>query len=64
MALLTLRKINTRRDFSLGHQVKITRHSVRATAVVGRLTVEQDWLLHRLFEQLARPLPSPPRKCS
>ncbi|MDX1655696.1 MAG: phytoene/squalene synthase family protein [Candidatus Competibacteraceae bacterium] len=68
MALLTLRKINARRDFSSGHQVKITRHSVRATAVVGRLTVEQDWLLHRLFEQLARPLPSPPpevlRPCS
>ena len=60
MAVLTLRKIDRRRNFSSGQDVKITRRSVKATVAVSRLSAGHDRLLRLLFALLAgapRPLP-------
>ncbi|MDX1514927.1 MAG: squalene/phytoene synthase family protein, partial [Gammaproteobacteria bacterium] len=59
MAVLTLRKLYRRLDFSSGEQVKITRRSVKATIAVTSLTVRNDALLRILFESLTRQLPVP-----
>ncbi len=53
MAVLTLRKIDRRRDFSSGQDVKITRRSVKATVVTSRLAAGHDRLLRLLFTLLA-----------
>ena len=58
MAVLTLRKIYRRLDFTSGQQVKISRRSVKATILVSNLTVSRDALLRLLFEYFTRPLPS------
>ena len=57
MAVLTLRKIDTHRDFSNGKEVKISRRSVRATVLLTNLSVGNDKLLNLLFDLAARPLP-------
>ncbi|WP_298136264.1 phytoene/squalene synthase family protein [Acidiferrobacter sp.] len=60
MAILTLRKIDSRRDFASGQDVKITRRSVKATVAVSRFSAGHDRLLRLLFVFLAgmpRPLP-------
>ncbi len=60
MAVLTLRKIDHRRNFSSGQEVKITRRSVKATVAVSRVSAGHDWLLRLLFALLAgAPRPSP-----
>lgn len=59
MAVLTLRKIHGRPDFSSGDQVKITRRSVKATIMVTSLTVRNDALLRFLFDSFTRQLPVP-----
>ncbi|MHB1671489.1 MAG: squalene/phytoene synthase family protein, partial [Acidiferrobacter sp.] len=49
MAVLTLRKIDKRRDFRNGQDVKITRRSVKATVAVSRVSAGHDALLRVLF---------------
>lgn len=49
MAVLTLRKIDKRRDFRSGQDVKITRRSVKATVAVSRVSAGHDALLRVLF---------------
>lgn len=58
MAVLTLRKINAHRNFSGGHEVKITRRSVRATVILSNITVNSDRILKFLFYLLTKDLPS------
>ncbi|MGQ0658037.1 MAG: phytoene/squalene synthase family protein [Chromatiales bacterium] len=57
MAVLTLKKINARRNFSSGQEVKISRRSVRATILATNLAVASDPLLKWLFAQTTRSLP-------
>ena len=57
MAILTLRRINQRRDFSQGQQVKISRRSVKATILVSNLFTRSDTSLRALFYLLTRGLP-------
>lgn len=59
MAVLTLRKIHRRLDFTTGRQVKISRRSVKATVVVTSATVRSDATLRFLFDLLTRGLPVP-----
>ncbi|HEY5701709.1 MAG TPA: phytoene/squalene synthase family protein [Gammaproteobacteria bacterium] len=59
MAVLTLRKINGRLDFSAGDQVKISRRSVKATILVTNLSVRSDAGLRMLFDTFTRQLPVP-----
>ncbi|MDH3317609.1 MAG: phytoene/squalene synthase family protein [Gammaproteobacteria bacterium] len=59
MAVLTLRKIYGRLDFTSGQQVKISRRSVKATVLVTNLAVSRDALLRLLFDYFTRPLPAP-----
>jgi farnesyl-diphosphate farnesyltransferase len=49
MALLTLRRIRARPGFRDGREVKISRRSVRATALACRLAAGSDRLLRLLF---------------
>lgn len=58
MAVLTLRKINSHRDFSSSRQVKISRKSVKATVFFTSLLTRQDTLLKLLFNFNARSLPA------
>ena len=57
MAILTLRRINQRRDFRQGQQVKISRRSVKATILVSNLFTRSDISLRTLFYLLTRGLP-------
>lgn len=57
MAVLTLRKINGRRDFANGQEVKISRRAVKATLVTTNLLVSSDALLKTLFELVSTGLP-------
>ena len=58
MAVLTLRNINSRRDFTSGDEVKISRRSVRATIISTNLLTRHDFLLRWLFNRLAAGLPA------
>ena len=60
MALLTLRKLDVRRDFRCGKDVKISRWAVRGTILASRLTASSDRTLRWLFRRLAAPLPALP----
>ena len=60
MAVLTLRKIYARLDFSVGEEVKISRASVGATVLVTDLTARRDPILRGLFAFFTRPLPPVP----
>jgi farnesyl-diphosphate farnesyltransferase len=57
LAVLTLRKINRYRDFSVSSKVKISRRSVKATLLTSRLTVAHDYMLKSLFQLAALGLP-------
>ncbi len=57
MAILTLNKINHRRDFTTGSQVKISRSSVRASILITSLLARQDWALEKAFTLASRNLP-------
>ena len=57
MAILTLRRINQRRDFCQGQQVKISRRSVKATILVSNWFTCSDISLRALFYLLTRALP-------
>jgi farnesyl-diphosphate farnesyltransferase len=58
MAVLTLRKINTHRDFKRGAEVKISRRSVAATIGFSNLLARHDTLLKLLFTLASRDLPN------
>ena len=60
MAVLTLRKINNRRGFTSGDEVKISRRAVKATIISSNLLTRHDFLLRWLFNRLAAGLPAPP----
>lgn len=57
MAVLTLEKIRQNPDFTLGHEVKISRNSVKATVMLTSLFVSQDRILEYLFQFSGRRLP-------
>ena len=59
MALLTLRRINERRNFTRGAEVKISHSAVTATVVSARLAARSDRLLRSLFYFASRGLPAP-----
>ena len=58
MAVLSLDKLNSHRDFSRGAEVKITRRSVKATVASTSLLVSNDWALKKLFHYTSRNLPT------
>lgn len=58
MAVLTLNKINHKRHFIAGTQVKISRRSVKATILITSLLARQDWALKRIFAVASRRLPA------
>ena len=57
MAILTLRKINKKRNYKSGGEVKISRRSVQAVIRVTHATLGSDFLLKRLFGLTTRGLP-------
>jgi len=57
MAILTLNKLNNHLDFSSGAQVKISRHSVKATIFFTSLFVRQDRILRLIFDLMSKNLP-------
>lgn len=57
MAVLTLRNINGRKDFTAGQQVKISRRLVWATVVFTRVARRSNVLLRLTFRMLAAGLP-------
>ena len=59
MAILTLRKIDRRRDFRHADEVKISRNSVRVVIVLTSLAAGQDRWLQTLFHVATRGLPRP-----
>lgn len=57
MAVLTLRRLNRRRDFASGQEVKISRRAVKATVIATSAAVSSDRLLRLLFALAASGLP-------
>ncbi len=57
MAVLTLRRINARRNFTAGSQVKISRRSVHGTVLVSNALTGHDSLLRVVFALAAWRLP-------
>lgn len=49
LAILTLRKIYRRPEFSSGDEVKITRRSVKATVIASRIAAPHDGAIRLLF---------------
>lgn len=60
MAILTLLRVNRRRDFCMGKEVKISRRSVKATILISNMVTSSDTSLRVLFYLLTRAMPSPP----
>ena len=60
MAALTLRRINQRRGFLAGDEVKISRRTVRTVVATTDLLASRDAALKLLFRLSARGLPLPP----
>ena len=57
MAILTLRKVNRRRDYKSGEEVKISRRTLKAIILVTNATLRSNYLLKTLFGLTARGLP-------
>ena len=57
MAVLTLRKLNKKRDYRDSHEVKISRRSVKATILCTSALARSDTLLNLLLKLVAWPLP-------
>jgi len=57
MAVLTLRKLNARRDFDSSSAVKISRRAVKATILTTNALVRSDAALRALFEVASTGLP-------
>jgi farnesyl-diphosphate farnesyltransferase len=60
MAILTLRRIHQHLDFSQSKEVKIPRHSVRATILVSNVFGYSNSSLQWLFNLLTHSLPTEP----
>jgi farnesyl-diphosphate farnesyltransferase len=56
MAILTLRRILSQRDFCSGQQVKISRRSVKMTILISNITTRSNTSLRFLFFLLTRGL--------
>ena len=56
MALLTLRKIKTHKDYTSGEQVKISRKSVKTTIIVSNIFTTNNFMLRRLLNSLSKNL--------
>ncbi len=59
MAILTLRKINHRRNFRRASEARISRTGVRAVIALTSVAAGHDRLLHALFRIATRGLPEP-----
>ncbi len=57
MALFTLRKINKKRYYTSGQEVKISRRTLKAIIVVTHIALRNNLLLKVLFHLTARGLP-------
>lgn len=57
MAILTLRNINQRPDFTAANQVKISRSSVKATMLIGNTSIKINYSLKLLHTWLTHELP-------
>lgn len=57
MALFTLRKINKKRNYTSGQEVKISRRTLKAVILVTHITLRNNLLLKVLFHLTARGLP-------
>lgn len=57
MAILTLKNINKRRDFTAGGEVKISRKTVKAVVMVANVTLRSNCLLRVLFDLAGRGVP-------
>ena len=57
LAVLTLRRIDARLNYTSGAQVKVSHSAVLLTRLCTRAAVRNDRLLRRLFEHAARGLP-------
>ena len=57
LALLTLRNMQRRPNFTSGKQVKVSHGDVFATQLLSSASVRHDWMLIRLFHWAARGLP-------
>ncbi len=57
MAIFTLRKINKKRDYQSGQEVKISRKTLKAIILVTNATLRNNFLLQVLFGLTTRGLP-------
>jgi 4,4'-diapophytoene synthase len=60
LAILTLRKIAATPGFTSGRQVKVPRSAVAATRISTNIAVRNNWMLRRLFDLAAGPVPLAP----
>jgi farnesyl-diphosphate farnesyltransferase len=58
MAIFTLRKINKKRDYKTGQEVKISRRTLKAIILVSNATLRSNFLLKKLFSLSTRGLPT------
>ena len=58
LALLTLRNIYRRPGFEDAGEIKVSRRTVAAVALLGRLSARSDGLVHAFFALAARGLPA------
>ncbi|MCC5868743.1 MAG: phytoene/squalene synthase family protein [Gammaproteobacteria bacterium] len=59
LAVLTLKNIHRRPLFRDAREVKVSRRTVAAVAIIGRVTARHDSLIDLLFRLAARSLPEP-----
>jgi farnesyl-diphosphate farnesyltransferase len=57
MAILTLRRINRRRNYRSGKEVKISRRSAKAVILVANAALRSNYLLEKLFDLTTKGLP-------
>ncbi|MGE4657762.1 MAG: phytoene/squalene synthase family protein [Gammaproteobacteria bacterium] len=57
LAMLTLRNIHREPAFTSGSQVKVSRHTVKATITATNLVLRSNWTLRMLFALVARGVP-------
>jgi farnesyl-diphosphate farnesyltransferase len=57
MAIFTLRKINKKRDYKSGQEVKISRGTLQAIILMTQATLGSNFLLQKLFGLATRGLP-------
>ena len=57
MAILTLKNINKRLDFTTGREVKISRKTLKAVIIITNVTLRSNYLLKVLFDLAGRGLP-------